>query len=223
MASKFSCTTHKYDQLYARWLRNPGTLLDLAEYQPGQRVLDLCGGTGAIALEAIRRGADPSTITLVDLNPRCHDPRIEQIRTTALAYLEDRNLNSWSHDISIVPYDFIIIRQAAAYLQWDRNLAWNLKMALSHEGKLVFNTFANPRWGFQSYVHGGRRFLEFSAYFGKTCWHLQASPMIGVDVSRFKYLPSETLVSILEPYFNVTLYEEGKSCRWVCVPKRNPR
>jgi hypothetical protein len=32
-----SCTTEDYDRLYARWVQvNPGGLLDLAGYQPGE-------------------------------------------------------------------------------------------------------------------------------------------------------------------------------------------
>ncbi len=69
----FRCTTDHYATLYARWLARPGTLLDLAGYEPGQRVLDLCGGTGAVSQECLRRGANPSTIMLVDLNPRCSE------------------------------------------------------------------------------------------------------------------------------------------------------
>ena len=72
-----NCTTDKYGALYAKWLKNPGTLLDLAGYEPGMRVLDLCGGTGAVSEECLRRGGSPSDLVLMDLNPRCPGFNIE--------------------------------------------------------------------------------------------------------------------------------------------------
>jgi|APSaa5957512576_1039674.scaffolds.fasta_scaffold64054_2 16S rRNA G966 N2-methylase RsmD len=78
-----NCTTDKYDALYARWLEKPGTLLDLAGYEPGQTVLDLCGGTGAVSLECLDRGAGPAEVTLLDLNPRCSSDRILSIKGDA--------------------------------------------------------------------------------------------------------------------------------------------
>jgi SAM-dependent methyltransferase len=61
------CTTDAYAELYERWLEAPGRLLDLAGLQPGERVIDLCGGTGIVAKEALRRGARSAFV--VDLNP----------------------------------------------------------------------------------------------------------------------------------------------------------
>lgn len=42
----FSCTTEKYDQLYAPWLARGNFDQLLKGIQPGDRVLDLCGGSG---------------------------------------------------------------------------------------------------------------------------------------------------------------------------------
>ena len=74
----FDCSTDKYDVLYAPWLRDPGRLLDLAEYRPGEKLLDLCGGTGAVSKVALQRcGGEKSDITLLDINPRCFHTAVE--------------------------------------------------------------------------------------------------------------------------------------------------
>lgn len=216
----WNCTTDKYADLYARWLDNPGNLLDLAGYQPGQRLLDLCGGTGAVSLEALRRGADPSTIMLVDLNPRCPDTRIEQvvgdadnIGPTVFGSRQPECLRS---------FDVIVIRQAAAYLHWNVFMLNWLTGLLKPGGRLVFNTFAKPKWSLKTYKYGGRRYVEASAYFGRTVWHLQAAPGLGWDVSRFQWLDLPYLEQRLRQWFrrgggSVQVVTHGSSVRVLCV------
>src|SRR5262245_566246 len=52
--------------VYAGWL-DTDLLCEVLEVSPGERVLDLCTGTGAIAIKAAQMGA--SWVTAVDLNP----------------------------------------------------------------------------------------------------------------------------------------------------------
>lgn len=52
--------------VYAGWL-DTELLCDVVEISPGDRVLDLCTGTGAIAIKAAQLGA--GWVTAVDLNP----------------------------------------------------------------------------------------------------------------------------------------------------------
>lgn len=209
------CTTDQYADLYARWLEKPGGLLDLARYKPGQRLLDLCGGTGAVSMAAIDRGADPRTIMLVDLNPRCPDKDIEQVAGDA-DNIGPSVFGSRQPEC-LGSFDLIVIRQAAAYLRWHAfMIAW-LKALLKPGGKLVFNTFARPKWSLQTYKHGGRRYFEASGYLGRTVWHMQAAPAIGWDVTRFAWLDERELKSRLELWFDVTLYASGPSRRWVCT------
>lgn len=216
-----NCTTDKYATLYARWLANPGGLLDLAGYVPGQRLLDLCGGTGAVSLEALRRGADPSTIMLVDLNPRCPDTRIEQVQgdadnigVTVFGKRQPECLGS---------FDLIVIRQAAAYLKWHTfSLAW-YRSLLKPGGKLVFNLFSKPKWRFQTYKYEGRRYFEASGYFKRTIWHLQASPSIGWDVTRFHWIDAKQLAFRLHRFgFETEVISSGVSERVICTRELSP-
>lgn len=213
-----NCTTDKYDRLYARWLEKPGSLLDVAGYQPGERLLDLCGGSGAVSLEAIRRGADPSTVMLVDLNPRCPDTRIEQVTGNADNIGPD--VFGGRQPECHHSFDLIVIRQAAAYLHWHTYMILWLVCLLKRKGRLVFNTFIKPKWSLKTYKYNGRRYFEASGYIGRTVWHIQASPGIGFDITRFKWWDEQELRRRLETVFNVVVLQEGKSLRWICTPNR---
>lgn len=54
------CTTDHYDELYARWQKDPLDLPALAAWNRDEPLLDLCGGTGIIVygqLSSVRTSA----------------------------------------------------------------------------------------------------------------------------------------------------------------------
>lgn len=171
-----------------------------------------------MSLEALRRGADPSTVMLVDLNPRCPDTRIEQVAANADNIGPDvfGNRQPECHH----SFDLIVIRQAAAYLHWHIFMILWLACLLKRNGRLVFNTFIQPKWSFKTYKYKGRRYFEASWYFGRTVWHVQASPGLGYDITRFRWWDEQELRRRLETAFNVVVLQEGKSLRWICTPNR---
>lgn len=186
------CTTSKYEQLYARWLVKPGELLDWAELRPGQRVLDLCGGTGIVTQEALNR--DAKSVVLFDLNPRwtlkqesIPDPRVCEIRG-------DVNAGGLLSRAVMMegPFDLIVCRQSLGYLDLH-HLADAIPRLLSLRGRFVFNTFVKPVWRVNPYWFGRRPFLEMSGFFGRAVFHVQAG-VSGADFSMFRwYQPREIL------------------------------
>jgi SAM-dependent methyltransferase len=215
-----NCTTDKYNLLYARWLENSGDLLDLARYQPGMKLLDLCGGTGAVTKEALYRGAHPSSITLFDLNPRV---RIRGVREVAG---DVHNLSK--HDFE--PFDIIVCRQAVAYIDLQHEphalpiggkfttAIWNL---LKPGGRFVFNSFVRPRWALKSYRYEGHRFFEASGWIphrlgGGRVGHLQWCRGHGVDVTVFRWHTEPELRAALER-FKIDIHRSERGLRWVCT------
>jgi SAM-dependent methyltransferase len=200
------CTTDRYDALYARWLTNPGALLDLAGYQPGQRLLDLCGGSGVVSIEALRRGADANDILLLDWNPyRCGN------RLVAIGV----NVNQMGSFFTVPEkYDIVVCRQAIAYLDLKPSLVRGIFDCLAPGGKFVFNTFREPRWSLKMYKFAGRRYFEASGF------RVQASPTVGFDVTRFHWYTEEDLRARLGTVFNVQVTDVGtRSQHWVCTLK----
>ena len=204
-----NCTTDTYATLYARWLEKPGNLLDTAKYDPKRhlRLLDLCGGSGAVALEALRRGAEK--VWLLDLNPRVSDRRIVTLRGRA----EELQGGKWD-PLGIdglpcdmrgePPFDYVVCRQALAYLDLERT-AQALFHAMAPDAPFVCNTFVKPKWSLKSYLFNERRYVEASGFFGRTVFHLQA--MKGDwDVTRFRWFSTHDVVKAFMPYFELAQF-----------------
>lgn len=234
------CTTDKYQTLYARWLVDPGKLLDLAGLQPGDRVIDLCGGTGVVAKEALKRGARNAYV--VDLNPgrayqdtddvRMIPPfwgRAEEVDELLLRHVETLhdlpNLATGEPQgclgarcrckLLTLDFDLVVCRQAIGYVNIKRT-ARAVANVLRPGGKFVFNAFQKPKFAFKSYRFDGKRFYEASGFFGRTVYHLQASPTIGIDVTRFTWHHERDLDLALAPYFLVEKSSTEKSLYYVC-------
>lgn len=212
-----SCTTDRYDTLYSRWLERPGALLDIAQWKPGQTLLDLCGGTGAVSREALRRGALRGEITLVDLNPRCPDDRVRQIQGQAERI-------GWMLDGEWDTFDVIVCRQAVAYLSLEGNPGMyflpSVRALLKPGGRFALNSFNEPRWALKNYVHEGRRFLEASGYLGRHVVHAQVllGAGGGLDVTHFRWYPPLELGAKLRQTFPwVERQSSATSTRWVCT------
>lgn len=186
----FKCTTKKYETLYARWLKNPGKLLDLAEFDSSRdTLLDLCGGTGAVAREALRRGA--KKVCLLDLNPRCDDPRIVAIKGNA------HDIGAYSHFPKI---DLCVVRQSLGYLNLTRVISVLLRI-LSPGGRVALNGFIRPRWKLATYRHDQNPYLEASGHFLGRVAHVQAG-LGGIDFSVFRHYKLATIRNEFDWYFD---------------------
>ena len=218
----FRCMTERYDDLYARYLANPGTLLDLAGYKPGMRLLDLCGGTGPVSREAVRRGAPKGTVYLLDLNPRCNDHRIISVKADANTLTKVR-----PEDIPLAGFDVIIIRQSIAYLEVGEALGWSLALFLRSGGRLVFNTFDWPKearpWVTKEYTHEGHEFFEAAIKIFGRVLHVQHRWGLGSDLTFFRNYKLSDFILMVQKYFDYDIHEDGNSRRWVCYRRRGRR
>ena len=219
-------TTERYEELYAPWLRDPDTLLRLGQYEPGEALLDLCGGSGAVSQAALdyRWGEKPD-ITLLDLNPRARGFWAETAKLQGcLKTVEGR-----AEDVGrILPqrrFGLVVIRQALGYLDLERTFH-ALSQVMEPGARLVFNSFIDPlaegvkRYSYKTYRYENVRFAEahFTAL-GRVI-HLQArlwpwKP--GADVTLFKYHPDGDIERALQPHFSCQRFQDGRSVRWLCI------
>jgi len=242
-----ACTRDDYAELYARWLIEPGKLLDLAELKSGERVIDLCGGTGIVAREAVRRGA--ASAFVVDLNPRVDDStidhsqtdyrlvppfrgRAEEVDQLLAAHVETlhaiRSTSLLSDTRGCMgascrcrryspDFDLVVCRQAIGYLDLQQT-ARAVAKVLRPGGRFVFNCFQRPRWALKTYVHDGKRFIEASGYIGRTVMHVQAAPGIGIDVTKFRWHREIELDRALDHFFSmIKKVRSERSLYYVCT------
>jgi SAM-dependent methyltransferase len=198
----FNATTPKYSSLYSRWLSNPGALLDFASFDPSQSLLDLCGGTGAVSLEALRRNA--SRPTLVDLSPRCTDTRVFQVKGDVHNPSTFENLSQ---------FDLCVIRQSIGYLN-PVKLSPVLASVIKPGGKLVFNTFIKPRWKFSSYTFENKRFFEASGHVSNFVFHLQSN-FLNADISIFRHHTVSCLVSSFQHFTPLSIQISNRSVHFL--------
>jgi SAM-dependent methyltransferase len=128
-----------YRALYARYyLGKPvDDLLQFLEPIKGQRVLDLCGGDGQIAVAAVARGANGAV--LVDHSAEMISPAAKQCSGVAVHPVPVENflVQAFVKDDF---YDRIICRQGVNY--WlDERTARTVSWVLKPRGVFVFNTF----------------------------------------------------------------------------------
>lgn len=209
-----NCTTPKYAALYKRWLDRPGDLLHRGGFRRGMKVLDLCGGTGVVAVEAMRRGAAAATV--FDLNPRVSQHLGIQTVAGDARKLKDH--------FSPGSFDFVVCRQAINYMRTHDalvDLLMGVRWVKAPGDPFVFNTFLKPRTHLKAYRLDGHFYVEAALTFGSVgdVFHLQAATGIGIDVSHFVWWPADSLVRLAQAVFGerrVSVAYTSRSVYVVC-------
>lgn len=202
----FSCTTKHYDRIYAPWIARGTDLLDWSGWQPNQQILDLCGGTGVIATQAVAQGAQ-HPVHLFDLNPRCNIQGVIQTKGDANHVGDYYEPNT---------FDVVVCRQAMAYLDPDVFFD-SVAKVIKPGGCLVFNTFWNspPTVGFKTMVFKGTRFAEAHINLFDRIVHLQVRldwPLMA-DVSIFRHHHFMSMWLRMGRHFEPQADCQGKSAR----------
>lgn len=217
----FDCTTDNYNCLYEPWLAYAGELLYLAGYRPGERLLDLCGGTGAVTHEAWLLGGGHSSspkIVLFDLNPRYENT--EAIQNSDVQLVQGRAENLLCHFVPKT-FDVVVCRQAIGYVDL-RRVATNVAMLLPPGGRFTFNAFLKPKpFRVKTYKYLGERYVEGYCFDGKHVTHVQGRPGAGWDLTRFRYYSEAEFHEALEPWFNVTMQQVGRGLHYCCIRKES--
>lgn len=201
----FECTTNDYAEIYAPWIARGVDLLDLSGWTPDNRLLDICGGTGVIAKEAIRRGAT-KPVHMLDLNPRCNVDGVVATKGDA------NRVDEW---LWRGLFDVVVCRQAMAYLDPDMFFR-SVSQVMKPGGVLVFNIFCDPETvGWKTTNFEGKVYREAHlAIFGQVV-HVQA--LMGwppkVDISTFRNHDFAHLWSQMSHYFDATVEFKGHSAK----------
>ena len=224
------CTTKDYDKIYQPWLRNATSLLDLASYNHVEHsLLDLCGGTGAVSVTALRRrkrsqgSYEGKPVVLMDLVPR-QDTHVKE-----KAYIDGvaQDLNEYPWPVlSQAPFDVVVCRQALGYIRSLPDFFAEVAKQTARGSLFAFNTFTKPPFirTKSTRMDGGRYWEIGVSFFGRVL-HLQKAvpsayiPKTFWDVSCFRYHSEKKIRKALQKHWCFNVQREGSSLRFLCTPK----
>lgn len=211
-----------YGLLYARYISPEKSkhLLDLAEPVAGKRVLDLCGGSGAISFGALSRGAE--SVDLVDQEQDMVDPVILNSGIHFYFFNVERFL---ADRIDLQQkYDAVICQQGVNYW-FNRNIVDDLAQVIRPGGVFVFNTFINkPTWSplvKQYNTINGNKYCEMTwlDFDGETIHHVQIMEGLPFHMTQFKWISEDNFNVTLSPYFDVEIERRDKTLIFKCIRK----
>lgn len=201
-----NCSTERYAELYAPWLTSASKFTERF-VDPGDRVLDLCGGTGAVARAAVLMGCQQ--VSLLDVNPRVI-PAVDGLKgSSGDANMIDQYFPAHSFDV-------IVCRQAIGYLNLAR-VAQAAAQTLAPGGRLCFNNFRKPRWFRKRYEFEGDRYSELGWYLGRRVYHIQRKIGSGWDFTTFLWHTDTEVREAMSKNFNVICTETSSTYYYECV------
>jgi len=203
-----NCSTDRYAELYAPWLTNAAEFAHRF-IKPGDRVLDLCGGTGIVGREAIAMGCQE--VTILDVNPRVV-PAIDGLR------VQPGDGNQISQYFDSDSFDVIVCRQAIGYLNLGK-VSSSAAQALAPGGRLCFNNFRKPRWFRKIYEFGGELYFEAGWYIGQQVFHIQQKAGFGWDMTRFRWHTHAEIMDAMATYFDVEVSRTEKTNYYTCTSR----
>ena len=208
-----------YALLYARYL-SPGRTEQLVQALgplQGKQVLDLCGGGGRAARQALQLGAQ--AVTVVDESA----PMSAHLAAVPGLTLVLRDVATYLHSFAPTrQFDGVVCQQAVTYW-FDAELVPLLRDCMKPGAKFVFNTFWDAPPPFpqpRSYEFDGRRYLELSWRSDEhTVEHVQVCEGHAPHTTRFKWVSAEAFACALAPHFDVQATRDGKTVIYCCTAR----
>lgn len=198
-----------YEVLYKRYFEKGVEYV--GKYALDGSALDLCGGTGRLSKYLRDTGHN---VTYLD---RCEkmcllDESFPKIISTVEEFA-----------VSAYTFDNIMCMQAINYWFNSTDIA---SFAKRVNKRFVFNTFINrpkTETTVREYVIDGVLFKEIYYMNGNIVCHSQESysdgNLIDKHYTEFEYIPVESFVEKLNPYFNIEIIKNNGSALFICDKK----
>ena len=203
-----------YERLYKRFFdKGVQYLLDEAELNPEDNVLDICGGNGRLTRELIKLC---NRVSYLDREVDMIPADLEQL---GIQVYND-TVENWVNNAK-EKYDKVFCEQAVNY--WLLTIDMNKFSSIFKQGGVfVFNTFSRqpPKKPLiKEYVIDGLNYLEVSYLVDNKVHHIQVCEGYEPHFTIFDWISKEQYIDLLSPYFDVKIKEGDKSALYICKRK----
>ncbi len=203
-----------YEKMYKRYFdKGVDYLLEKAKIDKADKVLDLCGGNGRLTNK---------------LKCLCDDVSyVDQEKDMIPDTLEKKGVKVYNYsiqdfvNINNLKYDKVFCQQAVNY--WLLNVDIEKFSNIFKSGGLfIFNTFSkkpSTKAMIKEYVIENVNYLEISYLVGKEVNHIQIREGFEPHFTKFDWISEEEYKSLLLPYFDIEVDDNGTSSIYVCRRK----
>ena len=203
-----------YEKIYKRFFeKGVKYLIDKVDLKQTDKVIDLCGGNGRLTKELAKICTDVNYL----------DQEIDMIPS----HLKNYNVKIYNLSVEDFvkqtneKFDKVFCEQAINYwlLHVDVEKFANI---INKDGIFIFNTFSNRpsvKPMIKRYSIGEVDFLEVSYLIDNKVFHIQIRENFAPHFTEFDWISKEQYINILSPYFEVNVFENGKSAVYVCKRK----
>ena len=136
---------HRWTPTLQAWL-GPVTeaMLDLAQLQPGDRVLDLAAGAGEPSLSAAARVAPSGHVLAPDISSNILEFAAQTARERGLANFETRVMDGEKPDMPDASFDAVFSRLGLIYFPDRKGALREANRVLKQGGRVVLAGFSTP-------------------------------------------------------------------------------
>ena len=203
-----------YENLYKRFFdKGVNYLIDEADVQTDDRVLDICGGNGRLTKELRKRCQNVSYLDQEkDMIPEDLDGWGIKIYNSSIEKFVE------SADIR---YTKVFCEQAINYWLLSVDLE-KFSNIFEKGGLFVFNTFsckppAKPM--IKEYEIDNKSYIEISYLVNGEVYHIQVCEGYAPHFTTFDWISKEKYLQMLSPFFEVQVKDNGKSSLYICKRK----
>ncbi len=203
-----------YEKMYKRYF-NKGVsyLIEQANLKQDDKVLDICGGNGRLTKELLKRCSD---VSYLDRETDMIPEELEQLGVKVY----NKDIESFVCHTK-EKYNKVFCEQAINYWLLNVDIKKFSNIFLPN-GLFIFNTFSNKpskKPMIKEYNIEGINYLEISYLVNDKVEHIQIREDYPPHFTEFDWISKEKFKKILSPYFDIILFDDGKSSLYVLKRK----
>jgi len=125
-------------------------MLDVAQIQPGQRILDIAAGAGEPAVSAAERVGPSGYVLATDISEGIVELALQVARERGLKHIETRAMDGEKLDLPDASFDAVLCRLGLMYMPHPVTALREWRRALRAGGRVAVVVFSTPdrnSWG----------------------------------------------------------------------------